>query len=216
MCRCGDMDKQEELIKIAEEVKKCRKCSLWQGAIQSVPGEGSFDAEVVFVGEAPGFHEDQRGIPFCGAAGKLLDKLLALAKLRRDEVFITNVLKHRPPGNRDPLPSEIEACRPFLDRQIGIIEPKIIATLGRFSMAKFLPNVLISQVHGQPRFVQRGERELIVVPMYHPAAALRNGKIMVAEQEDFMKLGKFLEKLNGGEEVEVEKEKEKEEQLKLI
>jgi len=210
------MNRQKELAKVAEEVKKCRKCDLWRGAIQSVSGEGNFDAQVVFVGEAPGFHEDQRGIPFCGAAGKLLDKLLALAKLRRDEIFITNVLKHRPPGNRDPLPSEIEACRPFLDRQVGIIEPKIIVTLGRFSMAKFLPDALISQVHGQPRFVEFGGKEIIVVSMYHPAAALRNGKIMVAEQEDFIKLGKFLEKLNGGEEIEVEKEKEKEEQLKLI
>ena len=216
MCRCGDMDKKEELIKVAGEVKKCRKCDLWRGAIQSVPGEGSFDAQVVFVGEAPGFHEDQRGIPFCGAAGKLLDKLLALAQLERGDVFITNVLKHRPSGNRDPLPSEIEACRSFLDRQIEIIEPKIIVTLGRFSMAKFLPNALISQVHGQPRFVEFGGKEWIVIPMYHPAAALRNGKIMVAEQEDFIKLGEFLEKINGGGEVKVEKEKEKEEQLKLI
>jgi len=216
MCRCGDMDKKEELAKVAEEVKKCRKCGLWRGATQSVPGEGSFDAQVVFVGEAPGFHEDQRGIPFCGAAGKLLDKLLALAQLERGDVFITNVLKHRPSGNRDPLPSEIEACRSFLDRQIEIIEPKIIVTLGRFSMAKFLPNALISQVHGQPRFVEFGGKEWIVIPMYHPAAALRNGKIMVAEQEDFIKLGEFLEKINGGGEVKVEKEKEKEEQLKLI
>jgi len=191
---------------------------LWRRATKAVPGEGSFDAQVVFVGEAPGFHEDQRGIPFCGAAGKLLDKLLALAKLRRDEVFITNVLKHRPPGNRDPLPSEIEACRPFLDRQIKIIEPKIIVTLGRFSMAKFLPNALISQVHGQPRFVKFGGKEIIVVPMYHPAAALRNGKIMATEQEDFIKLGKFLEKLKGEEKIEIEKEEktEEKEQLKLI
>ena len=209
------MDKQEELIKIVEEVKKCRKCGLWRGAIQSVPGEGSFDAKVVFVGEAPGFHEDQRGIPFCGAAGKLLDKLLALAKLKRDKVFITNVLKHRPSNNRDPSPEEIEACRSFLDRQIEIIEPKIIVTLGRFSMAKFLPNALISQVHGQPRFVEFEGKEIIVIPMYHPAAALRNGKIMVAEQEDFIKLEEFLEKLEGKGTVEIEREKE-EEQLKLI
>ena len=214
------MDKQGELIKIAEEVKKCRKCGLWRGATQSVPGEGSFDAKVVFVGEAPGFNEDQKGIPFCGAAGKLLDKLLALARLKRDEVFITNVLKHRPPGNRDPSPEEIGACRSFLDHQIEIFEPKIIVTLGRFSMAKFLPNALISQIHGQPRFVQWGERELIVIPMYHPAAALRNGKIMAEEQKDFGKLGAFLEKLEGKEKIEIEKEEKVEEkekeQLKLI
>jgi len=209
------MDKQEELNAIAEEVKKCRKCGLWRGAIQSVPGEGSFDAKVIFVGEAPGFHEDQRGIPFCGAAGKLLDKLLALARLKRDEVFICNMLRHRPPNNRDPSPEEIEACRSFLDRQIEIIEPKIIVTLGRFSMAKFLPNALISQVHGQPRFVEFEGKEIIVIPMYHPAAALRNGKIMVAEQEDFIKLEEFLEKLEGKGTVEIEREKE-EEQLKLI
>jgi len=212
------MNKQEELIKVAEEINRCRKCSLWQQATKAVPGEGSFDAKVIFVGEAPGFHEDQKGIPFCGAAGKLLDKLLVLARLKRDDVFITNVLKHRPPGNRDPSFEEIEACRSFLDRQIEIIDPKIIVTLGRFSMVKFLPNVLISQVHGQPRFAQWGERELIVLPMYHPAAALRNGKIMVEEQRDFRKLGAFLEKLEGKEKIEIKKEEKTKdkEQLKLI
>jgi len=212
------MDKQKELAKIAEEIGKCRKCGLWRRATKAVPGEGNCEAKVMLVGEAPGFNEDQRGIPFCGAAGKLLDKLLALAKLKRDEVFITNILKHRPPGNRDPLPSEIEACRSFLDRQTEVIEAKIIITLGRFSMAKFLPQALISQVHGQPRFVEFGGRELIVVPMYHPAAALRNGKIIAEEERDFEKLGSFLEKLEGKEKVEIEKEEkiEEKEQLKLI
>lgn len=209
------MGKQRELIKVAEEVNKCRKCGLWQGANKAVPGEGNPNAQVLFIGEAPGFNEDQRGIPFCGAAGKLLDKLLLLAEISRQETFITNVLKHRPPGNRDPSLEEIEACRSFLDRQIEIIEPKIIVTLGRFSMAKFLPEARISQVHGQPRFVKFGDEEVIVIPMYHPAAALRNGKIMAEEEKDFKKLGEFLKKLEGKGKVAIEKTEEKE-QLKLI
>jgi len=211
------VNKQEELNKIAEEIKNCQRCSLYRGATQAVPGEGNPEAKVVFIGEAPGFHEDQRGVPFCGAAGRLLDFLLSKAGVKREEVFVTNVLKHRPPGNRDPLPNEINACASFLDRQLAVIKPRVIVTLGRFSMAKFLPQARISQAHGQPRFVEFQGRELIVVPMYHPAAALRNGKIKEEEERDFERLGEFLKKLNGNQKTSVEiKEEKEEEQLKLV
>lgn len=146
----------------------------------------------MFIGEGPGYYEDQQGRPFVGQAGKLLDKLLALIKLKREDVWIGNVVKHRPPGNRDPLPEEIEACRPFLDEQIKIIDPKIIVTLGRFSMAKFLPDEKISQIHGQARFVNWRGKRLIVLPMYHPAAALRSGEIMRQIREDFKKIPQLL------------------------
>ena len=209
------MNKQEELNKIAEEIKSCQRCPLYRGATQAVPGEGNPEAKIVFIGEAPGFHEDQRGIPFCGAAGRLLDFLLAKMGVKREEVFITNVLKHRPPGNRDPLPNEISACASSLDRQLAVIKPRVVVTLGRFSMAKFLPQARISQVHGQPRFVEFQGQELIVVPMYHPAAALRNGRIKEEEEKDFERLGEFLKKLDGKQELSVKKEK-KEEQLKLV
>jgi DNA polymerase len=152
----------------------------------------------MFIGEGPGFHEDQQGLPFVGPAGKLLDKLLSSIGLKREEVFITNVIKHRAPGNRDPMPSEIDACRGFLDKQIEVIDPKVVVTLGRFSMDKFIPGARISQVHGQARFVQFGDKKLIVIPMYHPAAALRAGRIMEELRKDFLGIGKYL---GGGDRV---------------
>ncbi len=185
--------KQEELQKIAQEVEKCQRCSLYKRATRGVAGEGNPDARVMFIGEGPGYWEDQKGIPFCGAAGKLLDELLQLIKLDRKEVFIGNVIKHRPPGNRDPLPIEIEACRPWLDRQIEIIQPEIIVTLGRFSMAKFLPEAKISRIHGQPQTVEFQDKKIVVMPMYHPAAGLRRGEILEDLRKDFLKLGKLLE-----------------------
>lgn len=191
---------------MARLVAECRRCPLYRTANKPVPGSGSPEAKVFLIGEAPGFNEDQQGIPFCGQAGKLLDYFLGLANLRREEIFITNILKHRPPGNRDPQEEEIAACRPFLDRQIEIIAPRVIIPLGRFSLAKFLPGVLISQVHGQPRFVDFAGKEYIVYPMYHPAASLRNGKIKALEEEDFIKLGQFLAKLFGEKSGELSKE----------
>jgi uracil-DNA glycosylase family 4 len=209
--------KQQKLEKIGERVGKCTRCGLYKRATKGVPGAGNPDAEIMFIGEGPGYHEDQQGLPFVGAAGKLLDKLLASINFRRSEVFIGNVVKHRPPDNRDPQREEIEACRPFLDEQIKIINPKIIVTLGRFSLAKFLPNEKISQIHGQARFVDwQGER-LIVLPMYHPAAALRNGAVMDQLRQDFQKIPQFLKT-----EPEIKTEKsqsetqEKEKQLSLI
>lgn len=207
------MTKAEKLKQIAGRVAKCTRCSLYKRANKPVPGDGNPDAEVMFIGEGPGYHEDQQGLPFVGAAGKLLDNLLQSIKLARKEVFIGNVIKHRPPGNRDPLPEEIEACHSFLDEQIQIIEPKIIVTLGRFSMNKFLPGEKISQIHGQARFVDFLGKRYIVIPMYHPAAALRSGKIMEEIKKDFQKIKKFLEE-NPEEEI-MEKKKE-DKQLKLV
>jgi len=197
------MTKAEKLKQIVGRVAKCTRCDLYKRANKPVPGEGSPNAKVMFIGEGPGYWEDQKGIPFCGPAGKLLDQLLSakggsassgqLINLSRKNVFITNIVKHRPPNNRDPLPEEIEACSSFLDEQIQIIEPKIIVSLGRFSMNKFLPGEKISQIHGQARFVDFLGKRYIVIPMYHPAAALRSGKIMEEIKEDFKKIKIFLE-----------------------
>jgi uracil-DNA glycosylase family 4 len=208
--------KEERLKKIAARVEKCTRCVLYRGATMAVPGAGSPEAKAMFIGEGPGYHEDQQGLPFVGAAGKLLDKLLASINLKRSEVFIGNVIKHRPPGNRDPLPEEIEACRSFLDEQIKVINPKIIVTLGRFSMAKFLPDEKISQIHGQARFVDWQGKKLVVLPMYHPAAALRRGEIMHQLKEDFQKISLLLKGdlvVEKEEPVELEK---KGKQLSLI
>lgn len=184
------MEKKEKLEEIAKKVAGCKKCSLWKNP-KAVPGEGNAEAEVLLVGEAPGYYESVQGKPFVGAAGQLLTKLLKSINLDRSEVFICNMLRHRPPDNRDPLPEEIEACKEFLDEQIEIINPKIIVTLGRFSLNKFLPGEYISKVHGQARFVDFSGQRLIVIPMYHPAAALRSGQVMIQLQEDFKKIPKL-------------------------
>jgi len=186
------MENKQALEEIAKKIDKCQKCPLYKNANKAVPGEGNPNAKIMFIGEAPGYHEDQQGIPFCGASGKLLDKLLALININRKDVFIANILKHRPPDNRDPLPEEIEVCKTWLDQQIATIQPKIIVTLGRFSMYKFMPNVKISQVHGQARYIDFNGQQYIVIPMFHPAAALRRGDFMVIIREDFQKIPKFL------------------------
>ena len=161
-------EREEALAQIADEIQVCTRCELHKTRTKSVPGEGPADARVMLIGEAPGWNEDQQGRPFVGAAGKFLQELLASAGMTRDEVFITNVVKSRPPGNRDPLPDEIAACAPFLERQIEVIDPDVIVTLGRFSMARWFPGERISRIHGQPKRVGRR----LIVPMYHPAAAL--------------------------------------------
>lgn len=184
--------KKQALQKIAQEVESCQRCPLYKRATRGVPGEGNPDARIMFIGEGPGYHEDQKGIPFCGAAGRILDELLYLIKLERKEVFIGNVVKHRPPENRDPLPLEIEACRSWLDKQIAIIEPEMIVTLGRFSLGKFLPEARISRVHGQPQKIKFQGREIILVPMYHPAAGLRRGEILEDLKKDFLALANLL------------------------
>ncbi|MBA2468625.1 MAG: uracil-DNA glycosylase [Chloroflexia bacterium] len=178
----------DSLEQVASEVKVCPLCELCRSRTHAVPGEGNPQARVMLVGEGPGWHEDQQGKPFVGASGKFLSELLTNAGLSRDEVFITNVVKCRPPGNRDPLPDEIQACSGYLERQINLIEPDVIVTLGRFSMSKFFPGEKISKIHGLPKEIGRR----LVVPMYHPAAALHQGALKATIQEDFDTLPKLL------------------------
>ena len=175
------MDAELVLRQIAEEVQKCARCPLHKARRNPVPGEGPANAEIMFIGEAPGFYEDVQGRPFVGAAGKFLDELLESAGLRREDVFITNIVKCRPPGNRDPQPEELEGCEPYLDRQIEAIQPKVIVTLGRYSMNKFLPGAKISALHGQV-FKVNGR---LIVPMYHPAAALHQPSLRPKVEADF-------------------------------
>lgn len=178
----------DSLEQVASEVKVCTLCELCRSRTHAVPGEGNPDARVMLIGEGPGWHEDQQGKPFVGASGKFLSELLANAGLSREEVFITNVVKCRPPGNRDPLPDEIEACSGYLDRQMRLIDPDVVVTLGRFSMARFFPGERISKIHGRAKEV--GDR--LIVPMYHPAAALHQSALKATIQEDFNTLPKLL------------------------
>ncbi len=164
---------------------------LKKGANKLVFGSGNTETKILLIGEGPGRNEDLQGLPFVGQAGKLLEKFLQLAGIDRTIVFITNIVHHRPPENRDPLPNEIEAYGKYLDQIINIIKPKLIITLGRFSMAKFLPDVFISQVHGKSFKL----KNFTVVPMYHPAASLRNGKILEAEKTDFINLKDMLQSI---------------------
>lgn len=164
-------DRVAKLAAIAEEVAGCTACRLYEQATNPVPGYGDVNAEIMFIGEAPGANEDKQGLPFVGRSGQYLDYLLDLIALKREQVFITNVVKHRPPDNRDPQTDEIIACKHYLDAQIAIIDPLIIVTLGRFSMARYFPKAKISQIHGQPRYEDDGRA---YYPLYHPAAALRN------------------------------------------
>jgi len=181
-----------ELTELYEQIRNCTKCPLHQSRTNAVPGEGPEDAEIMFIGEAPGFHEDRQGRPFVGAAGHFLDELLEMIGLTREDVYICNVLKCRPPRNRDPLMSEIEACRPYLDRQLEIIQPKIVVTLGRFSMARWFPNARISRIHGQPRKI--GGR--LYYPMYHPAAALHQPSLRRAVEEDMRRIPELIAQLD--------------------
>ncbi|MBI2023089.1 uracil-DNA glycosylase [Candidatus Giovannonibacteria bacterium] len=162
------------------------------GSATLVFGEGDPEARVMFIGEAPGFFEDKVGRPFVGRAGKLLGKLLADIGWPRGSVYISNIVKRRPPENRDPLPEEIEAYKPYLKKQIKIIDPKVIATLGRFSMNYFLPNAKISLDHGKPVIVKTKEKSVLILPLYHPAAALRSTNVLKELEKDFKKLPALL------------------------
>ena len=181
------------LLAYADEVSGCTRCRLAQGRTQVVFGAGSPAADLMFVGEAPGFHEDKQGIPFVGQAGKLLDKLLAGIGLGRQDVFVANVLKCRPPGNRDPQPDEIEACEPHLFRQIELIEPVVIATLGNFA-TKLLSGrpTGITRVHGQEQEAVLGGRKVLLYPLYHPAAALYTPAMLKVLESDFARLPELL------------------------
>ncbi len=182
------MDSKEVLSRVAAEVSACQKCQLSYSRKKSVPGEGPLNAEMMFIGEGPGFYENEQGRPFVGAAGQFLDELLGKAGFKREAVFITNVVKCRPPGNRDPLPEELYACNSYLDEQIQAISPCVIVTLGRYSMAKFLPNVRISDVHGRSYWVN----DRLIVPMFHPAAALHQPSLKGAVIEDFGRLPGYV------------------------
>lgn len=175
------MAAEAALAQVAAEVRVCTKCDLYLNTKNGVPGEGDPHAEVMFIGEGPGYHEDRQGRPFVGPAGAFLNELLASIGLDRSSVFITNVVKHRPPDNRDPLPEEMAACAGYLDRQIAAIDPKVIVTLGRFSMAKFFPGAKIGAIHGQAKLVNGR----IVVAMYHPAAALHQATLKQTVVDDF-------------------------------
>jgi uracil-DNA glycosylase len=179
-----DVERRKALETIAAEIRSCTDCRLHEGRTRAVPGEGDPDTEVVFVGEGPGFNEDRLGRPFVGRAGDLLVKLLAAIGWRREEVFITNVVKCRPPDNRDPLPDEIAACSRYLERQLEVLDPAVVVTLGRYSMARFMPGARISSAHGTVRPIDpaTGARSALAYAMYHPAAALRTP---VIERESY-------------------------------
>lgn len=181
----------EVLEQVADETAICTKCELHFSRKNAVPGEGPSNADILFIGEGPGFHENEQGRPFVGAAGRLLEELLNSIGMSREQVFITNVVKCRPPGNRDPRPEEIETCTSnYLDRQILAINPKVIVTLGRYSMGLYLPNAKISDVHGQALKV----RGRLVVPMFHPAAALHQASLKPIVERDFARLPDLIAK----------------------
>ena len=182
-------DKATALREIGEQVASCPKCALAKTRTKAVPGSGNPETNIVFIGEGPGFHEDQQGLPFVGQAGKFLDELLASIELRREDVYICNVVKCRPPNNRDPQPEEIAACAPWLEQQLNIIKPRVIVTLGRFSMSRYFKGQAIGRIHGQPKEIDG----VLVVPMYHPAAALHQASLRNTILEDFKKLPGLVE-----------------------
>lgn len=181
----------KDLAEIAFQISICQDCDLFHSRFKSVPGEGPENSKIMFIGEAPGFHENQQGRPFVGQAGKFLEELLSRAGLDREQVFITNIVKCRPPGNRDPQPNELEECSKYLDRQIELINPNIIVTLGRFSMAKFFGPVKISQIHGRIRKIDGR----YYVAMYHPAAALHQPALKNTLLDDFTKLRDYIKQI---------------------
>jgi DNA polymerase len=188
-----------ELADLSAEINQCQKCGLGRLRLKAVPGDGPEHASIMFIGEAPGWHENQQGKPFVGPSGQFLDELLAEINLRRADVYIANVIKCRPPDNRDPLPEEIAACADYLARQMAIIKPKVVVTLGRYSMAKFFGGESISRIHGQPRKVE----DILVFPMYHPAAALHQPRLRQELVADIKKLPAILGDMGKVEETPV-------------
>lgn len=186
-------DRAAALAAIAAQIKDCTRCPLYKGTTNPVPGAGNIYTEIMFVGEGPGFHEDKQGLPFVGRSGEYLNYLLNLIGISRDQVFITNVVKHRPPENRDPTPDEIIACKPYLDEQETLIDPLVIATLGRFSMARYFNNAKITAIHGQPKY--DNERKLAYYPLFHPAAVLRNPSLKRDMEADFKRLVEVVAKV---------------------
>lgn len=182
------MKKEELLDQVNRALGSCKKCRLSRTRTNVVPGEGGSSAKIMLIGQCPGFHEDRQGRPFVGRAGQLLDELLASIDVKREEVFITNIVKDRPPENRDPMVDEVRNCSPYLERQIKIINPKLIVALGRFAAEFFIPDGKISQMHGVPHRV----KGLLILPLYHPAAALRSAGVLEELQRDFRKIPRAL------------------------
>lgn len=195
------MNAKLKLKEVAQLVQSCRRCQLYKTATHGVPGEGNPEAKIMFIGEAPGRQEDILGRPFVGQAGKFLDYLMTLAGLKREEVFITSVVKHRPPQNRNPKPDEIKACRICLDQQITLVDPVIIVTLGKFSLEKFMPGMKISLVHGKEDIIEwetdlvTFKKKIKIIPMYHPAAGLRSTTLRKILEKDFLRLKHGLNNL---------------------
>lgn len=212
------MDKKLLLDKLKTEMKADTRLPLREAASNLVFGDGNPDSEILFIGEGPGYWEDVKGIPFVGNAGSLLNRLLLHIGIKREDIYITNIIHYRAPENRDPEPVEIEAFKKYLDEIIRVIDPKLIITLGRFSMAKFLPGVLISAVHGKEKQVEWEEKEITVIPMYHPAAALRSTDVKLKLTTDFERIPQILRNIKEkGVKIQVEKEKESEaRQMSLI
>lgn len=190
------LNKQEQLEQLNKKMLACSRCVLRETCQRVVPGEGSAEAEIMFIGEGPGQKEDELGRPFVGAAGKFLEEMLATIKLKREDVYIANVVKCRPPQNRDPLPEEVAACWPWLLEQIKIIQPKLVVTLGRHSMERFLPGMKISEVHGKAmRREIDGIGKQVFYTLYHPAAALYNGSMREVLIKDFRRIPKIVDKI---------------------
>jgi uracil-DNA glycosylase family 4 len=191
------MDKRSQLEQIAADIRTKNVCpDLAKTAKNLVMGDGNLDADILFIGEAPGKNEDEQGLPFVGAAGKFLNEMLAAAGLERKDVYITNIVKYRPPSNRDPLPDEKAAFWPYLLKQLQVIQPKVIITLGRHSMEYFLPGMKIGQVHGQPKRIKFGEDALVIMPLFHPAAALYNGSLRQTLIDDFLRVPDVIKQID--------------------
>jgi DNA polymerase len=190
-----EISRADSLVEINELVSKCERCSLYQTKTTDVVGVGSENAEIMFIGEAPGKKEDEQGEPFVGAAGKLLNEMLAGIGLKRTDIYIANVLKHRPPANRDPLLAEAEACWPYLARQIELINPKLIVFLGRHAMNRYFPDMKISEAHGNAFRSEKWGRKQVFLALYHPAAALYNGSMKSTLVSDFSKIPAILAKI---------------------
>ncbi|MSQ11891.1 MAG: uracil-DNA glycosylase [Dehalococcoidia bacterium] len=204
-----------ELLELEGRIRACTDCTLSRTRTNAVPGEGPENPRLVFIGEGPGFYEDHEGRPFVGAAGRLLEQLLAGIGLTRDQVFITNVVKCRPPENRDPLPGEVQACRKYLEHQLRLLRPQVVATLGRFSLGHFFPQETIGRVHGRPR--QTGD--VTIYPLYHPAAALRSSTVRKALEDDMKRLPAVLKEsglAQAGMQPQVTSAESTTQQLKLL
>lgn len=201
-----------QLTELYDQVRVCEKCILSKARTHAVPGEGPETAEIMMIGEAPGFYEDRDGRPFVGPAGKYLDDLLGLIALKREQIYICNMVKCRPPQNRDPLPDEMEACRPYLERQIELVRPKVIITISRFAMARWFPDKKISEIHGRPKKFG----SLVVLPMYHPAAALHQPSLKRVLEEDFKKVPLILKEMANLKEERPERKEDPPQQLSMF